>query len=158
VVNRGAALYDDLVIFGTLDARLVALNRDTGKVVWRAKIDDFKAGYSYTAAPLIVNGLVITGVSGGEFGVVGRVEARDATHGAQENVLGQVFRGLVIGYVATHEEVDAPKVGLLDLLPRSLVHRLQQREVFVLELGHQCIPAFTSTVAAAAVTAATKSA
>ena len=81
VVNRGAALYDDLVIFGTLDARLVALNRDTGKVVWRAKIDDFKAGYSYTAAPLIVNGLVITGVSGGEFGVVGRVEARDAKTG-----------------------------------------------------------------------------
>jgi len=81
VVNRGAALYDDLVIFGTLDARLVALNQDTGKVVWRAKIDDFKAGYSYTAAPLIVNGMVITGVSGGEFGVIGRVEARDAKTG-----------------------------------------------------------------------------
>ena len=81
VVNRGAALYDDLVIFGTLDARLVALNQDTGKVVWREKIDDFKAGYSYTAAPLIVNGLVLTGVSGGEFGVIGRVEARDAKTG-----------------------------------------------------------------------------
>jgi alcohol dehydrogenase (cytochrome c) len=81
VVNRGAALYDNLVIFGTLDARLVALDQDTGKVVWREKIDDFKAGYSYTAAPLIVNGLVITGVSGGEFGVIGRVEARDAKTG-----------------------------------------------------------------------------
>lgn len=81
VVNRGAALYDNLVIFGTLDARLVALDQDTGKVVWREKIDDFKAGYSYTAAPLIVNGLVITGVSGGEFGVIGRVEARDAKSG-----------------------------------------------------------------------------
>ena len=81
VVNRGAALYDNLVIFGTLDARLVALDQDTGKVVWREKIDDFKAGYSYTAAPLIVNGLVVTGVSGGEFGVIGRVEARDAKTG-----------------------------------------------------------------------------
>ncbi len=46
VINRGAALYGDLVIFGTLDGRqIVALNRDTGKVVWREKIDDYKAGY-----------------------------------------------------------------------------------------------------------------
>jgi alcohol dehydrogenase (cytochrome c) len=81
VVNRGAALYDNLVIFGTLDAQLVALNQDTGKVVWKEKIDDYAAGYSYTAAPLIVKGMVLTGVSGGEFGVVGRVEARDAKTG-----------------------------------------------------------------------------
>lgn len=81
VVNRGAALYDELVIFGTLDAQLVALNQDTGKVVWKEKIDDFKGGYSFTSAPLIVKGKVITGVSGGEFGIVGRVEARDAKTG-----------------------------------------------------------------------------
>lgn len=81
VVNRGAALYGDLVIFGTLDAQLVALNRKTGKVAWREKIDDYSAGYSYTAAPLIAEGLLLTGVSGGEFGVVGRVEARDPKTG-----------------------------------------------------------------------------
>jgi len=81
VVNRGAALYGDLVIFGTLDAQIVALNQDSGKVIWKETIDDFKAGYSMTSAPLIVNGKVITGVSGGEFGVVGRVEARDAKTG-----------------------------------------------------------------------------
>ena len=81
VVNRGAALYGDLVIFGTLDAQLVALNRKTGKVAWREKIDDYSAGYSYTAAPLIAEGLLLTGVSGGEFGVVGRVEARDPNTG-----------------------------------------------------------------------------
>lgn len=81
VVNRGAALYDNLVIFGTLDAKLVALNADTGKVVWTETIDDFKGGYSYTAAPLIVKGKLITGVSGGEFGIVGRIEARDAKTG-----------------------------------------------------------------------------
>ena len=81
VVNRGAALYDDLVIFATLDAKLVALNQDTGKVVWSEKTDDYKAGYSATAAPLIVNGLVVTGNSGGEFGIVGRVDARDAKTG-----------------------------------------------------------------------------
>jgi alcohol dehydrogenase (cytochrome c) len=81
VVNRGAALFDNLVIFGTLDAQLVALDQDTGKVVWREKIDDYAAGYSQTAAPLIANGLLLTGVSGGEFGVVGRVEARDPKTG-----------------------------------------------------------------------------
>ncbi|GAC1624187.1 MAG: PQQ-dependent methanol/ethanol family dehydrogenase [Nevskia sp.] len=81
VVNRGASLYDNLVIFGTLDAHLVALNAETGKVVWNETIDDFKAGYSYTAAPLIAKGLLITGVSGGEFGAVGRIEARDAKTG-----------------------------------------------------------------------------
>ena len=77
VVNRGAALYDNLVIFGTLDAFLIGLNQDTGKVVWKEKIDDYSAGYSYTAAPVIAKGLVITGVSGDEFGVAGRFEARD---------------------------------------------------------------------------------
>lgn len=81
VVNRGAALYDNLVIFSTLDAQLIALNQDTGKIVWKEKIDDYAAGYSTTAAPLIVKGMVLTGVSGGEFGVVGRVEARDAKTG-----------------------------------------------------------------------------
>ncbi|WP_137896454.1 PQQ-dependent methanol/ethanol family dehydrogenase [Ramlibacter sp. 2FC] len=81
VINRGAAIYGNLVIFGTLDAQLVALDKDSGKVVWREKIDDYKAGYSYTAAPLIAEGLLLTGVSGGEFGVVGRVEARDPMSG-----------------------------------------------------------------------------
>jgi alcohol dehydrogenase (cytochrome c) len=82
VVNRGAALYGDLVIFSTLDAQLVALDQATGKLVWKEKIDDYQGGYSNTAAPIIANGLILTGVSGGEFGVVGRVEARDAKTGA----------------------------------------------------------------------------
>jgi len=81
VINRGAALYDNLVIFGTLDAQLVALDQETGRVVWRERIDDYSAGYSYTAAPLIAEGLLMTGVSGGEFGVIGRVEARDPKTG-----------------------------------------------------------------------------
>ena len=82
VINRGAALYDNLVIFATLDAQLVALNQDTGEVVWKEKIDDYAAGYSASAAPIIANGLLLTGVSGGEFGVVGRVEARNPRTGA----------------------------------------------------------------------------
>ncbi|HYD63385.1 MAG TPA: PQQ-dependent methanol/ethanol family dehydrogenase [Noviherbaspirillum sp.] len=81
VVNRGAALFENLVIFSTLDAQLIALDQKTGDVVWKEKIDDYAAGYSSTAAPLIAKGLLLTGVSGGEFGVVGRVEARDPRTG-----------------------------------------------------------------------------
>jgi len=81
VINRGAALFDNLVIYATLDANLVALNQDTGEVVWKEKIDDYTAGYSMSAAPLIAGGLLLTGVSGGEFGIIGRVEARDPKTG-----------------------------------------------------------------------------
>lgn len=81
VINRGAAIYDNLVIFATLDAQLVALNKDSGEVVWKEKIDDYAAGYSASAAPLIAGGLLLTGVSGGEFGVIGRVEARNPKTG-----------------------------------------------------------------------------
>ena len=86
VTNRGGSLIGDKFIFGTLDAKLVALNAKTGKAVWSKEIDDYKAGYSYTAAPLIVptkahGPLLVTGVSGGEFGVIGRVEARKVDNG-----------------------------------------------------------------------------
>lgn len=81
VINRGVALYGDLVFFGTLDAKLVALNKTTGKVVWSKEVADHKAGYSISAAPLVVNGKLITGVAGGEFGVVGKIEAYDPKNG-----------------------------------------------------------------------------
>lgn len=81
VVNRGAAIYGDKIIFGTLDAHLVALNRKTGKVIWNKTLADYSAGYSFTAAPMIVKGKVIYGNSGGEFGIIGKVEARDVNTG-----------------------------------------------------------------------------
>lgn len=68
VINRGFAMYDDLVIFGTLDAKLVALDAKTGKVRWKKTVDNYQDGYSITAAPIIVKGNVITGVSGGNLG------------------------------------------------------------------------------------------
>lgn len=81
VVNRGAAIHGNKVIFATLDAHLVALDRKTGKVIWNKEMADYKAGYSATAAPLIVKDLVITGNSGGEFGAVGAVQARNVNTG-----------------------------------------------------------------------------
>ena len=81
VVNRGAAIHGDKVIFATLDARLIALDRHTGKVLWNKKSADYQAGYSATAAPLIVKDMIITGNAGGEFGVVGAVQARNVDTG-----------------------------------------------------------------------------
>jgi alcohol dehydrogenase (cytochrome c) len=81
VVNRGAAIHGDKIIFATLDAHLVALNRHTGKVIWNKTMADYQAGYSATAAPMIVKDMVIYGNSGGEFGIVGKIEARNVDTG-----------------------------------------------------------------------------
>ncbi|WP_422366857.1 PQQ-dependent methanol/ethanol family dehydrogenase [Pelagibius sp.] len=109
VVNRGAAIYGDKVFFGTLDARIVALDRKTGDVVWRKKIADYKAGYSYTAAPIIVNGLIITGNSGGEFGIVGEVQARDTETG--ELVW---TRPVIEGHMGTFKGEESTMTGELN--------------------------------------------
>ena len=86
VINRGAALFGDKVYFMTLDAKVVALDKKTGKVVWSKDIDDPTAGHTATAAPLIIPSkkwgpIIVTGVSGSEFGIVGRVEARKVDNG-----------------------------------------------------------------------------
>ncbi|MEP4194904.1 MAG: PQQ-dependent methanol/ethanol family dehydrogenase [Aliishimia sp.] len=109
VVNRGAAIYGDNIYFGTLDARIVALNQKTGDVVWNKKIADYKAGYSYTAAPLIVKGLVITGNSGGEFGIVGEVQARDAESGDLVWT-----RPVIEGHMGTLNGEDSTMTGTLN--------------------------------------------
>ena len=79
--NRGVALLGNMVYVGTLDARLVALNKDTGAVVWETKVIDWEQGYSITGAPLVVKDMVLTGVAGGEFGIRGFVKAYDAKTG-----------------------------------------------------------------------------
>ncbi len=79
--SRGVALYGDKVYLPGLDAVLVALDARTGNVAWEAKVEDWKQGYYMTMAPLIVKGKVLVGVSGGEFGVRGFIEAFDAETG-----------------------------------------------------------------------------
>ena len=74
IVNRGVALYDGMVFRTTLDAHVVALNAETGEEVWRTKSIDFKDGYSMTVAPLVADGVLITGISGGEYGIRGYIE------------------------------------------------------------------------------------
>ncbi|MDN2659162.1 methanol/ethanol family PQQ-dependent dehydrogenase [Neptunomonas phycophila] len=89
VVNRGAAIYGDKVFFGTLDAAIVALDKNTGKVVWKKKFADHQAGYTMTGAPTIIKDqktgkvMLIHGSSGDEFGVVGQLFARDPDTGEE---------------------------------------------------------------------------
>ncbi|NDW46720.1 PQQ-dependent methanol/ethanol family dehydrogenase [Ruegeria sp. PrR005] len=109
VINRGGAIYGDKIYFGTLDARIVALDLKTGDVVWNKKIADYKAGYSYTAAPLIVKGLVITGNSGGEFGIVGEVQARDAETGEMVWT-----RPVIEGHMGTFKGQESTMTGTLN--------------------------------------------
>ena len=79
--NRGVAVYDGKVYVGTLDARLVALDAETGKVVWDVATADKNSDYSITGAPLIVKGKVIIGNGGGEFAVRGYISAYDPETG-----------------------------------------------------------------------------
>ena len=68
---------------GTLDARLVALDRITGSPVWDVEVGDVNQAYSVTMAPLVVKDKVIVGVGGGEFGIRGYVAAYDADTGEE---------------------------------------------------------------------------
>jgi alcohol dehydrogenase (cytochrome c) len=81
-VNRGVALLGQHAYVGTLDGYLVALDVHTGKASWETKVADYTEGYSITAAPLALQDLIIVGVSGGEFGVRGFLDAYDAKTGA----------------------------------------------------------------------------
>jgi PQQ-dependent dehydrogenase (methanol/ethanol family) len=79
--NRGVAVYDDKVYFATLDAKLVALDAKTGSLLWETEIADPESGYSETMAPTAVNGKILIGTNGGEYGIRGFVRAYDAKTG-----------------------------------------------------------------------------
>ena len=83
-VNRGLAILGDKVFMGTLDAHVVALDTKTGNVVWNVAAIDYPKGYSFTVAPLVVKNLVILGVSGGEYGIRGFIDAYDADTGRRK--------------------------------------------------------------------------
>ena len=79
--NRGVAVSGDTLYMGTLDAKLVALDAKTGKVLWEKQIADPDKGYSETMAPAVVDGKVLIGTNGGEYGIRGFVKAYDAKTG-----------------------------------------------------------------------------
>jgi quinohemoprotein ethanol dehydrogenase len=79
--SRGVAIGDGRVYLGKLDGNLVALDAHSGQEVWSAAVGDWRKGETITSAPLYYQGLVVTGISGGEFGVRSRVTAYDAETG-----------------------------------------------------------------------------
>ena len=83
VVQRGIALYDGKVIAPVIDGRLIALDENTGKPVWEARVAYPQDNYTITMAPRIAKGKAIIGVSGGEYPVRGFLAAFDAKTGNQ---------------------------------------------------------------------------
>ena len=81
--SRGVALYGDKVFFAANDAVLVALNARTGLGAWRTTVADNKSGYYMTLAPLVADGKVMVGASGGELGIRGFVAAFDPETGRE---------------------------------------------------------------------------
>jgi len=79
--NRGVAIEGDRLFMGTLDAKLVALDAKTGKLLWETQIADPEKGYSETMAPAVIEGKVLIGTNGGEYGVRGFLKAFDAKDG-----------------------------------------------------------------------------
>ena len=117
--NRGVAVAGDRVYFGTLDAKLVALDAKTGKQVWETQIADPELGYSETMSPTVVNGMVLIGTNGGEYGIRGFVKAFDGTSGELKWTFNTVPEDSV-GVWATHDatgrdmkrDIEAEKAAL----------------------------------------------
>src|ERR1035441_9254990 len=80
-INRGVAVLGDRVFMVTDNARLIALHRLTGQLLWDVEMADYRQNYGATSAPLVVNGLVISGTSGGDEGVRGFLAAYKAATG-----------------------------------------------------------------------------
>nr|WP_304218120.1 PQQ-binding-like beta-propeller repeat protein [Fredinandcohnia onubensis] len=109
--SRGVGLGDGKVFVGLLDARLVALDQKTGELVWETKVEDWEKGYNITSAPLYFDGLVYTGVAGGEYGIRGFVAAFDADKGKEVWKTHTVPGPDEVGHDTWPKDTDAWKRG-----------------------------------------------
>jgi alcohol dehydrogenase (cytochrome c) len=82
--SRGAAALDGVLYRTTIDSHIVAINMKDGKQVWKVKAADYKDGHTMTHAPLIAGGVLITGISGGEYGVRGFIAGWDLKTGERK--------------------------------------------------------------------------
>lgn len=101
--NRGVAISGNKVFMGTLDAKLVALDAKTGKLVWEKQIADPELGYSETMSPTAVNGKILIGTNGGEYGIRGFVKA----YNAEDGKLLWTFNTIPENSVGVWAETDA---------------------------------------------------
>ena len=83
MVNRGLAILGERLFMATLDAHVVALDTKSGNVLWDVTAADYRKAYTFTVAPLVVKNEVIVGISGGEYGVRGFIDAYDAATGGR---------------------------------------------------------------------------
>lgn len=120
--NRGVAIHGDKVYMGTLDAKLVALDAKTGSLVWETQIADPELGYSETMAPTAVDGKILIGTNGGEYGIRGFVRAYDAETGKQVwnfHTIPENSVGVWATHDATgkdmHRDIEAEKAALKKL-------------------------------------------
>ncbi|MDP3833339.1 MAG: PQQ-dependent dehydrogenase, methanol/ethanol family [Hydrogenophaga sp.] len=81
ILNRGAAIYEGKLYRTTLDAHVMAMDAKTGKQLWKVKAADYLDGQAMTSAPLIANGVVMTGIAGGEYGTRGFIDGWDPATG-----------------------------------------------------------------------------
>ena len=81
LLNRGVAIHNGKVYRSTLDAHVIAYDAKTGKQLWKSKAADYKQGHAMTAAPLIANGVLMTGIAGGEYGTRGFIDGWDLETG-----------------------------------------------------------------------------
>jgi alcohol dehydrogenase (cytochrome c) len=81
VSNKGAAIYNGKVFRTTLDAHVIAYDAKDGRELWKSKAAEWKEGYSLTVAPLIADGVLVTGISGAEFGIRGFIDGWDPETG-----------------------------------------------------------------------------
>jgi len=102
--NRGVAIEGGRLFMGTIDAKLVSLDAKTGKLLWEKQIEDPEKGYSETMAPAVVDGKVLIGTNGGEYGVRGFVKAFDANNG---NLLWTFYTIPETGHEGVWAENDA---------------------------------------------------
>ena len=82
--SRGAAALDGVLYRTTIDAHVLAISMKDGKTIWKQKAADYKQGYSMTHAPLIAGGVLITGISGGEYGTRGFIDGWDLKTGEKK--------------------------------------------------------------------------
>lgn len=80
-VNRGVAMLGDKLFMATLDSHVIALDARKGTVLWDVTAADYSKGYSFTLAPLVIKKMVLVGISGGEYGIRGFIDAYDADSG-----------------------------------------------------------------------------
>src|SRR5436305_5103155 len=120
--NRGVAVSGDKLYMGTLDAKLIALDAKSGKLLWEQQIADPEKGYSETMAPAVADGKVLIGTNGGEYGIRGFVKAFDANDGhllwTFYTIPDKGHEGVWATKDATgrdlHRSIDAEKAALKD--------------------------------------------